>query len=107
VCQERLNDWNETYQTAFGLKESCIGKLDRCNDHKICGKLSVNETVEIPVTSICLSAECIELKFDRMSSKLMHTELAPRYKHQMQVKLEYCYTLGKLMMDKLKSSRLS
>ena len=85
MYQERLNDWYQTHQTAFGLKESCIGKLDRCNDRKICGKLSVNETVETPVTSTCLSADCIELKFDRMSSKLMHTELPARYKHQMQI----------------------
>ena len=78
MYQEQLNDRCETHQRAFGLKESCIGKLDRCNDRKICGKLSVNETVQTSVTSTCLSEDCIELKFDRMSSKLMHTEINTR-----------------------------
>ena len=59
-------------------KRRLYSKLDRCNDRKICGKLSVNKTVETPVTSTCLSADCIELKFDRMSSKLMHTEINTR-----------------------------
>ena len=79
MYQEQLNDRCETHQRAFGLKESCIGKLDRCNDRKICGKLSVNETVETSVTSTCLSED----------SEQAH---AYRNKHQMQVKLEYCYT---------------
>jgi hypothetical protein len=45
VYQKWLNDWYET-QTAFGPKKGCIGKLDGCNDHKICGKLPVIETEE-------------------------------------------------------------
>jgi hypothetical protein len=45
-----------------------MGKLDRCNDRKICGKLPVNETVETPTT--CLSVDYLELKTDRMSNKL-------------------------------------
>jgi hypothetical protein len=79
------------HQTACGPKESCMGKLDRCNDRKICGKLPVNETVETPVTSTCLSASCLGLKTDRMSNKLLDTESAARYKHHMQVKVEYFY----------------
>jgi hypothetical protein len=94
VYQERLNDWYETHQTAIDIKEGCIGKLDRYYDRRICGKLSVNETVETPVTSTCLSADCLELKTDRMSNKLLHTESAARYKHHMKVKFEYGY-IGK------------
>jgi hypothetical protein len=89
VYQERLNDWYETYQTTFGLEEGCIDKLHRCNDRNICGKLPLNETVETPVTSTCVSLDCLELKTDRMSNKLLHTESAAKYKHHMQVKLEY------------------
>jgi hypothetical protein len=37
-----------------------------------CGKLPVNETVETPVTSTYLSIDCLELKTDRMASKLLH-----------------------------------
>jgi hypothetical protein len=46
VYQERLNDWYGTHQTAIGLNEGCFGKLHRCIDRKICGKLPVNGTVE-------------------------------------------------------------
>jgi hypothetical protein len=70
VCQERLSDWYETYQTACGPKEGCMGKHDICNDLKICGELSVNETVETPVISTSLSVDCLELKTDHMSNKL-------------------------------------
>jgi hypothetical protein len=47
VCQERLNDWYETRQTAFG-------KLDRYmySNRKLCEKLPVNEAVETPVTCL-------------------------------------------------------
>ena len=45
-CQERLNDRYETYQKTYGSKIGCMGKYDCCNDHKICGKLPVSETVE-------------------------------------------------------------
>jgi hypothetical protein len=71
-----------------------MGKLDRCNDHKICGKLPVNETVETSVTSTCLSVDCLESKTDRMLNKLLHTGSAERYIQHMQVKMEYCY-IGK------------
>jgi hypothetical protein len=94
VYQKRLNDWYEAHQTEFDPKEGCIGKLNHCNDRKICGKLHVNETVETHVTLACLSLDCLELKTDRMSIKLLHTESAARHKHHMQVKLEYCY-IGK------------
>jgi hypothetical protein len=76
-------DWYETHQTAFGLKEGCIDKLNRCKDRKICGKLPVSETVKTLVKSI-LSADCLELKHtNRMSNKVLHTESAVRYKHHM------------------------
>jgi hypothetical protein len=51
VYQKQLNDWYETNQTAVCPKEGCIGKLDRCNNQKNCGKLPEKETVETPVTS--------------------------------------------------------
>jgi hypothetical protein len=53
-------------QTAFGSKEGCIGKQDRCNGRKICGKLPANQTVETSVPSTCLSVDCLELKTERM-----------------------------------------
>jgi hypothetical protein len=71
--------------------EGCIGKLVRCNDRTVCRKLPVNETEETPVRSTCLSVDYLELKTDRMSNKLLHTELPARYKHFPQVKLEYYY----------------
>jgi hypothetical protein len=70
VYQEWLNDWYETYSTACDPKEGCMDKQARCNDRKICGKLHINETVETPVISTCLSVDCLELKTDRMSNKL-------------------------------------
>jgi hypothetical protein len=61
------------------------------DDRRICRKLPVNETVKTSVTSTCLSADCLELKTDRMSNKFLHTESPARYKHHMQVKVEICY----------------
>jgi hypothetical protein len=49
-------------------------KVDCCNDHTICGKLPVSETFETLVTSTSLSVDCLELKSDRMPSKLLHNE---------------------------------
>jgi hypothetical protein len=46
VYQGRFNDWYETHQTVFDLKEDFIGKIDRCNERKICGMLPVNKTSE-------------------------------------------------------------
>jgi hypothetical protein len=94
MYQERLNNWYEIHHTTFGRQEICIGKLERCNDRKICGKLPIIETVETPVTSTCLSADCLQLKTDHKSNKLLYTDSAARYKHHMQVKLEYSY-IGK------------
>jgi hypothetical protein len=52
---QQFNDWYDMHQTAFGPKKGCIGKLDCGGEDKTCGKLLVNETVEIPVTStFCL-----------------------------------------------------
>jgi hypothetical protein len=34
---------------------ACMGKLSRRDDHKICGKLLINETVETPVKSPCVA----------------------------------------------------
>jgi hypothetical protein len=73
-CKEQLNDCYETYQTACGPKKGCMGKQDRCNDHKICGKLPVSKTFVTPVTSTFLSVNCFELKTARMLSKLLHNE---------------------------------
>jgi hypothetical protein len=74
VCQEWVNDYHETHQTAFGLKKGCIGKLDRCLNLRIGRKLFVNETVETHVTS---RLPRIKKKTpDRMSNKLLHTESA-------------------------------
>ena len=95
MCQEQLNDWCEKYQTACGPTKGCMGKQDFfCNNHKICGKLPVNKNVETPVISACLSVDCLELKTDRMLNKLLHNELAARYIHHMQVKMEDYY-IGK------------
>jgi hypothetical protein len=76
VYQERVCDWYEIHQTAFGPQEGCIGELDRCNDRKICEKLALplNKTVEAPVSSICFSVDCLELTGDHMLNKLFHTE---------------------------------
>jgi hypothetical protein len=59
MCQERLNDWNETHKTAFSLKEDCSEKLvGGYSDRNIDGKLTVNETVKSPVISTCLTVDC-------------------------------------------------
>jgi hypothetical protein len=49
-----------------------------------------------PMASTYFSVDYLELKTDRLSNKLSHTESAARYKHQMQVKLKYCYTSKKI-----------
>jgi hypothetical protein len=54
----------------------------------ICRNLPANETVKTHGTT-CLSEDFLELKTDRMSNKLLHTESAARFIHLMQVKLEY------------------
>jgi hypothetical protein len=71
--------------------EGCIGKLhvERYNDRKICRKLPVNETVENLVASTYFSLDCLELKTNRMLNNLLHIESAVRFKHNMQVMMEY------------------
>jgi hypothetical protein len=64
--------WNTSDSIWPSSQQGCIGKIYRCNDHKICGKLPVKETVEIPVTSTCLSVDCLEFKTNRMSNKLLY-----------------------------------
>jgi hypothetical protein len=105
VYQKLLNYWYETHQAAFSPKEGFTGGTDICNDHKNCEKLPVKETVETLVTSTFLSADYIELKTDHVWIKLLHIQSTVKYKHHMQVKLEYYCILRK--KDKLKSSRLS
>ena len=83
----------ETLRTAFGLKEGCIGKLDCCNDHEICEKLSSYKTIETPMTSTCLSVDFLKEKTDHMSNKPLHTKSAVRNKYHIQVTLEYCNLL--------------
>jgi hypothetical protein len=60
-------------------KVAWANSVDHCNDHKICGELPINETVENHVISTCLSVDCFELNTDPMSNKLLHTESAARY----------------------------
>jgi hypothetical protein len=69
VFQERSNDWYETHQTACDPKKGHIGKYDRRNDRKICGKLPANETAETPVTPTYPPIDRPDPKTDRMSSK--------------------------------------
>jgi hypothetical protein len=41
VCQERLNDWYETSDSVRVAQKKVlrVHYIDRCNDHKLCGKL--------------------------------------------------------------------
>jgi hypothetical protein len=47
VCQGRLHDRYETYQTEIDQWKGCIGTLQRCSDRTICRKLHVEETVDV------------------------------------------------------------
>jgi hypothetical protein len=69
---KRLNDWYEANQTTFDEKEGCNGKPNRYNSRKICELLPVNETVETPVTSACLSVASLDFKTDHMKNKPLH-----------------------------------
>jgi hypothetical protein len=60
VCQVRSNYWYEKCQTTYGSMKVCNYKLDHCNGHRTCETLTSNETVEIPVTSACLSVVYID-----------------------------------------------
>jgi hypothetical protein len=89
--QEWLNDWYETHQTVFGPKESCIGKLDRCNDRKIYKKLPVNE-IRNPC-DINLFVSRLPWIKNWSYVKQAHAYWI-RYKLYMQLKMEYWY-IGK------------
>jgi hypothetical protein len=43
------------------LMEGCNDKLDRYNDRTKCEVLTLNETVETPATSTCLSVTCLDI----------------------------------------------
>ena len=66
VCQVWFNYWNEKCQTTYGSRKVCNYELDHCNGHRTCETLTSNETVEIPVTSTCLSVVYFDSKTDRM-----------------------------------------
>ena len=62
VCQVRSNYWYEKCQTTYGSMKIRNYKLDHCNGHRACETLTSNETVEIPVTSTCLSVVYFDSK---------------------------------------------
>jgi hypothetical protein len=64
VCQVRSNYWYEKCQTTYGSMKVCNYILDHCNGHRTCETLTLNETVEIPVTSTCLSVVYFDSKTD-------------------------------------------
>ena len=43
------------------LMEGCNDKLDSYNDRTMCKVLSLNEKVETPATSTCLSVTCLDI----------------------------------------------
>jgi hypothetical protein len=67
--------------------------LDHCKGHRTYKTLTSNETVEIPVTSTCLSVVYPNSKTDRMHNRLLHIESVERYIHvrHMQVIMGCCY----------------
>jgi hypothetical protein len=83
VSQKRFSDWFETHQTTFDLHvmEICIGKLGRYNDGKIYGKADCIRDFGNP---------CHTNLFVMISRKLI--EVAARYKHYIQVRMEHSYT---------------
>jgi hypothetical protein len=66
VCQVWFHYWYEKCQTTNGSMKDCNHRLDHCNGHVTCETLTSNETVEIPVTSTCLSVVYPDSKTDRM-----------------------------------------
>jgi hypothetical protein len=58
VYKKRLKD--ENHYTVFNPQEGYIGKLDRRNDRKTCGKPPANITAEIPIPPTYLPADCLE-----------------------------------------------
>jgi hypothetical protein len=90
-CLWDYDECEKLLTVAVGLTECFIGEIDRCVNRKICGKLSVNETLETPLTSTSFSVDCFEFETGGMSNKLLRIESATKYKHHMQVKIGYCY----------------
>jgi hypothetical protein len=89
----------EAHQTYLFAREGCIGKLDRCNNCRICKTLSVNETVETLVKSTYFSIDYLKLKMYRMQNKPIHIESAAGIKASYDIVI---YKYGKLIMQKLK-----
>ena len=53
MCEKRLNDGDETHQTAFDSMVGHIGNLDCYNDHMIWEMLPLNVAAETTATT-CL-----------------------------------------------------
>jgi hypothetical protein len=68
--------------------EDCLGKPDRYDNCKILRK-AANETVENHVTSTWFSIDCIDLQTDCALNKPLHMESAKRYRHHLQVMMEF------------------
>jgi hypothetical protein len=58
--------WYKKCQTTYGSMTVCSYQVDHCNSHRTCEMLTSDETVEIPVTSICLSVVFPDSKTYRM-----------------------------------------
>jgi hypothetical protein len=93
VCQVRSKYWNEKCQTTYGSSKVCNYELDHCNSHRSCETPTSNETVEIPVLSICLSVVYSGLKTARTWSRPLHIVSVERYTCHMQVIVGCCYRL--------------
>jgi hypothetical protein len=78
VCQVKSNHWYEICQITYGLMKVCNYELDHCKSHRTCKMLTSNETVEIPVTSTCLSVVYLDSKTDRMLSRPLHIKSVER-----------------------------
>jgi hypothetical protein len=66
VCQAWCNYWYEKCRTTYGSMKVCDYELDHCNGHRTWETLTSNETVEISVTSTCLSVVYPVLKTDHI-----------------------------------------
>jgi hypothetical protein len=63
--------------SAIYLMEGCNDKLDCYNDRTTCEVLSLNETVETPATSTCLSVTCLDIN---KGHSRHGTEQTPEYR---------------------------
>jgi hypothetical protein len=102
-----MNYWYEKCQTTYGSMKICNCELDHCNGHRLCKTLISNKTVEIPVTSTCLSAIYSD-------SKTIVCRACHCIYNQFRDNVPYAsdtgillHIYGKLTTTKLKSSRLS